>query len=163
MLNAAALSIVCNIYMNTATKAQHEENKLKWIRSKCVIYEIKLFIFGQVSCSMSAMWCFYGYQDYPASIPAVCSFKVQTQQQLAFMNKSGKVSDLHVYYNRPHKLDAFMYVDYLKTYNHSAKLPIYYQNNIDICINNIQSDQHYFQVVINDIHVYIYIPLKKVK
>ncbi len=38
--------------------------------------EIKLFIYGQVVCAMGAMWCFYGYQDYPASILAVCSFKV---------------------------------------------------------------------------------------
>jgi hypothetical protein len=37
--------------------------------------EIKFFIYGQVSCSRSAMWHFYGYQDYPASTPAVCSSK----------------------------------------------------------------------------------------
>jgi hypothetical protein len=30
---------------------------------------------------MGAMWCVYGYQDYPASIPAVCSFKVQTPRK----------------------------------------------------------------------------------
>ena len=51
--------------------------------------EIKLFIYGQVVCAMGAMWHFYGYQDYPASILAVCSFKVQTQQQLDFITKSG--------------------------------------------------------------------------
>ncbi len=39
--------------------------------------EIKLFIYGQVVCTMGAMWHIYGYQDYPASIPAVCSFKVR--------------------------------------------------------------------------------------
>jgi hypothetical protein len=38
--------------------------------------EIKLLIYGQVLCSMSAMWHFYGYQVYPASTPAVCSFKL---------------------------------------------------------------------------------------
>ncbi len=38
--------------------------------------EIKLFIYGQVVSAMWAMWRFYGYQDCPASILAVCSFKV---------------------------------------------------------------------------------------
>jgi hypothetical protein len=48
-------------------------------------------------------------------------------------------------------------------YDHSAKLSIYYQNNREVCMNNMQRDQHYFQVLINDICVYIYIPLKKVE
>ncbi len=65
--------------------------------------EIKLFIHRQVSCSMSAMLHFYGYQYYPASIPTICSFKVQTQQQLEFINNYGEVSVLQVYYNRPHE------------------------------------------------------------
>ncbi len=66
---------------------------------------------------MGAMWHFYGYQDCPASIPAVCSFKVQTPQQLDFIVRSGKISDLQVYYNRPAELENFKYVDFLKTYN----------------------------------------------
>jgi hypothetical protein len=63
--------------------------------------EIKLFTHRQVVCAMGAMWHLYWYQDYPASIPAVCSFKVQTPQQLDFIVKSGKISDLQVYYNKP--------------------------------------------------------------
>jgi hypothetical protein len=74
--------------------------------------EIKLFIHGQVVCAMGAMWCFYGYQDYPASIPAVCSFKVGTPEQLDFIVGYGKISDLQVYYNRPTKLENFKYVDF---------------------------------------------------
>jgi hypothetical protein len=58
--------------------------------------EIKLFTSGQVVCAMGAMWCFYGYQDYPASILAVCSFKVQTPKQFDFIVRSGKISDLQV-------------------------------------------------------------------
>jgi hypothetical protein len=69
---------------------------------------------------MGAMWRFYGYQDYPASIPAVCSFKVQTPQQLDFIVKSGKISDLQLYYNRPTELENFKYVDFVKTYNISS-------------------------------------------
>jgi hypothetical protein len=69
---------------------------------------------------------FYGYRDYPASILAVCSFKVQTPEQLHFIVRSGKISDLQVYYNRPTKLENFKYVDFLKTYNISSTLPRFY-------------------------------------
>jgi hypothetical protein len=75
--------------------------------------EIKLFIHRQVVCTMGAMWHFYGYQDYPASIPAVCSFKVRTTQQLDIIVKSGKISDFQVNYNRPTKLENFKYVDFV--------------------------------------------------
>jgi hypothetical protein len=78
--------------------------------------EIKLFMYGQMVCAMGAMWHFYGYQDYSAPIQAVCSFKVQTPQQLDFIVRSGKISDLQVHYNRPTKLENFKYVDFLKTY-----------------------------------------------
>jgi hypothetical protein len=129
--------------------------------------EIKLFMYGQVLCAMGAMWHFYGYQDYPAStIPAVCSFKVQTSEQLDFTVKSGKILDLQIYCNRPTKLENFKYVDFLKTYNISSTLPRFYQNNTNDCRNNVQNGRHYFQVYINDnddVYAYIYIPIIKVK
>ncbi len=46
--------------------------------------EIELFIYGQVVCAMGAMWHFYGYQDYPASIPAVCSFLSANYTSIGF-------------------------------------------------------------------------------
>ncbi len=55
---------------------QREQTKMDSKQIQDSEDEIKLFINGQVSCSMSAIWQFYGYQDYPASTPAVCSFKV---------------------------------------------------------------------------------------
>jgi hypothetical protein len=113
-------------------------------------YEIKLFIYGQVVCAMGAMWRFYGYQDYPASIGAVCSFKVQTPEQLEFIVRSGKISDLQVFYNRPTELENFKYVHFLKAYNISSTLPRFYQNNTNNCKNNVQNDRHYFKVYIND-------------
>ncbi len=128
--------------------------------------EIKLFIFGQVVCAMGAMWHFYGYQDYPASIPAVCSFKVQTPQQLDCIVRSGKISDLQVYYNRLTELENFKYVDFLKTYNISSTLLRFYQNNTNNCRNNVQNDRHCFEVYSNDnddVYAYIYTPLNKVK
>jgi hypothetical protein len=78
---------------------------------------------------MGAMWHFYGCQDYPASIPSVCSFKVQTPEQLDFIVRSGKFLDLQFYYNRPTELENLKYVDFLKTYNISSTLPRFYQNN----------------------------------
>jgi hypothetical protein len=128
--------------------------------------EVKLFIHGQVVCAMGAMWRFYRYQDYPSSILAVSSFKVQTPEQLNFIVRSDKISDLQVYYNRPTKLENFKYVDFLKTYNISSTLPRLYQNNTNNCRNNVQNDRHYFEVYINDngdVYAYIYIPINKVK
>jgi hypothetical protein len=107
--------------------------------------EIKIFIYGQVVCAMGLMWRFYGYQDYPASISAVCSFKVQTPEQLYFIVRSGKILDLQVYYNRPTKLENFKCVDFLKTYNISSTLPMIYQNNTNDCRNNVQNDRHYLR------------------
>jgi hypothetical protein len=95
---------------------------------------------------MGAMWCFYGYQDYPASIPAVCSFKVQTPQQFDFIVKSGKISDLQVYYNKPTELENFKYVEFMKTYNISSTLPRFHQNKTNDCRNNVQNDRHSFEV-----------------
>ncbi len=57
--------------------------------------EIKSFIYWQVVCAMGAMWNFYGYQDYPASILAVYSFKVQTPEELDFSVRSGKILDIY--------------------------------------------------------------------
>jgi hypothetical protein len=49
--------------------------------------EIKLFIHGQVVCAMGAMWRFYGYQDYPASITAVF-FQSANSTAIGFIVKS---------------------------------------------------------------------------
>jgi hypothetical protein len=95
--------------------AQREGTEMSSEQERDSHDEIKLFIYRQVVCAMGAMWHFYGYQDYPASIPAVCSFKVQTPQRLDFIFKSGKISDLQVYYNTPTELENFKYVDFLKT------------------------------------------------
>jgi hypothetical protein len=94
---------------------------------------------------MGAMWRFYGYQDYPASIQAVCSFKMQTPEQLDIIVRSGKILDLQVYYNRPTELENFKYVDFLKTYNTSSTLPRLYQNNTNNCRNNVQNDRQFLR------------------
>jgi hypothetical protein len=83
MLNTVALDIVCNIYINISSKSQHEGKEMKCIQSKSVILMMRLnySYMDRLYAQWGAMWHFYGYQDYPASIPAVCSFKVQTPQQ----------------------------------------------------------------------------------
>ena len=125
--------------------------------------EIKLFVYGQVACAMSAVWKFYGYQDYPASQPAVCSFKVRTPQQLKDIVKSGQISELQVYYMRPPDLEDMKYVDFVRTYNISPKLPIFHQNNSEDICNSQANEKHYFEINLeNDIHAYIYIPVVKV-
>ena len=128
--------------------------------------EIKLFIYGQVVCSMGAMWRFYGYQDYPASLPAVCSFKVRTPEQIAYIVNSGQICELYVYFNRPPELEHLKYVEFMKMYNISSKIPKYYQNNKMQCENNVGNERHYFTIFekgnSTDIYAYIYIPIDKV-
>jgi hypothetical protein len=85
---------------------------------------------------------------------------------LDFIVRSGKILDLQVYYNRPTELENFKYVDFLKTYNISSTLPLFYQDNTNNCRNNVLNDRHYFKVYINDnddVYAYIYIPINKVK
>jgi hypothetical protein len=90
----------------------------------------------------------------------------QSPQQLEFIVRSGKISDLQVYYDRPTKLENLKYVDFLKTYNFSSTLTRFFQNNTNDCRNNVQNDRHYFEVYSNDnddVYAYIYIYLNKVK
>jgi hypothetical protein len=87
--------------------------------------EIKLFIYGRIMCSMVAVWRMYGYQDYPAPEPPVCAFKVCSGAQLKDFIQRCEVTDLEIYYNRPAKLDALKYTDFLKKYNTSKLLKNY--------------------------------------
>jgi hypothetical protein len=78
---------------------------------------------------MSAVWRLYGYQDYPASEPPVCAFKVCTGAQLKdFINRC-KVTDLQIYYSQPASLNNLKYTEFLAKYNTSKMLPQFYSNN----------------------------------
>jgi hypothetical protein len=61
--------------------------------------EIKLFMYGRIMSSMSAVWRLYGYQDYPASEPPVCAFKVHTGAQLKDFINQCEVTDLQISYS----------------------------------------------------------------
>jgi hypothetical protein len=100
-----------------------------------------------------------------SSIYSSCLFfQSANPQQLDFIVRSGKISDLQVIYNRPTELGNFKYVAFLKTYNISSTLPRFHQNNTNNCRNNVQNDRHYFEVYNNhndDVYAYIYIPLNR--
>jgi len=126
--------------------------------------EIKQFIYGRIMCSMSVVWRMYGYQDYPAPEPPVCSFKVRTGAQLDDIAQRKEVSDLHMYYNRPAVLESMTYTEFFQKYNTSSKRPKYYEDN-PITEDNISLQRHYFAVYLNHVSKiqYIYIPVREVK
>ena len=80
-------------------------------------------------CSMAAVWRMYGYQDYPASDPPVCAFKVRSGAQLKDFIQRKEVTDLQIYYNQPDVIDNLKYAEFFKKYNTSSELPKYYDNN----------------------------------
>ena len=78
---------------------------------------------------MSVVWTLCGYQDYPASEPAVCAFKVRSKEQLKQFYNQNEVTDLNIYYHRPLPLlVALKFADFMKKYNNSQVLPKHYQN-----------------------------------
>ena len=96
-------------------------------------------------CSMAAVWRMYGYQDYPAPDPPVCSFKVRTGDQLEDFKRRGDVTDLQIYYNRPEVLHGLKYSEFLELYNTSSKLPKFYQDNRTLK-DNVSMDRHFFVI-----------------
>ncbi len=76
--------------------------------------EIKLFTYGRIMCSMAAVWQMYGYQNYPAPLPPVCSFKVRSGTQLKDFIQRGEVTELQIYCNRPAALEALKYTEFLE-------------------------------------------------
>jgi hypothetical protein len=121
--------------------------------------EIKLFIYGRVMCSMAAVWRLYGYQDYPASHPAVTVFKVRTGAQLNDFSQHGQVTDLMVYYSRPLELHRLKFTEFFEMYNSDCHLPKYYQDRPN------EENMSYFKVSIDlaatIVTRFIYKPVKQ--
>jgi hypothetical protein len=126
--------------------------------------EIKLFIYGRIMCSMSAVWRMYGSQDYPAPEPAVCAFKVQTGAQLKDFIQRNEVTDVQVYYNRPGELESLRYTEFLQQYNTSSQPPKYYEDNPNT-LDNVSIERHYFKVYMEPDQsiCYEYRPVRQVK
>ena len=114
--------------------------------------------------SMSAVWRLYGYQDYPAPEPPVCTFKVCTKAQLDNFEMRNEITDLQIYYNRPAALHDLKFTKFFCKYNTSTNLPKYYQDNPNTA-DDVQLDRHYFKVYIgqNQLIHYVYCPVKPVK
>ena len=123
--------------------------------------EIKLFMYGRTMSSMSAVWRLYGYQDYPAPDPPVCTIKVRTKAQLDDFESRGEVTDLQIYYNRPNVLNNLKFTEFFSKYNTSTNLPKYYQDNPNT-ENDVRLNRHYFKLYIgqNQLIRYVFCPLK---
>ncbi len=95
-------SVYCALYLYKYCykgASQREQITFELEKEHDSLDEIKLFMYGRIMSSMSAVWRLYGYQDYPASEPPVCAFKVCTGAQLKdFINRC-KVTDLQIYYS----------------------------------------------------------------
>ncbi len=94
---------------------------------------------------MAAVWRMYGYQDYPASDPPVCAFKVCSGAQLKDFIQQKEVTNLQIYYNQPDVIDNLKNSEFFKKYNTSSELPKYYYNNPN-AENNGSLDWHYFKL-----------------
>jgi hypothetical protein len=112
------------------------------------------------------LWRLYRYQDYPASEPPVCAFKVQTGAQLKDFRTRGEVSDLGIYYNCPKELSDLNYIKFLQHYNTSTELPTFFANKHN-SENNFEDPVHFFKIYIdfsNRVAIqYVYVPVRQVK
>jgi hypothetical protein len=88
-----------------------KKKELKCIQSKSVILMIRLNY-----SYMDSLYAQWGHCGVFMGIRAIQHlfrlFVVQTPEQLDFIVRSGKISDLQVYYNRPTELENFKYVDF---------------------------------------------------
>ncbi len=135
---------------------------MKWYDTNFIRYKIALvaIVFG------SAQTRRYGYQDYPASEPPVCAFKVCTGAQMKDFINQCKVTDFQMYYSQPASLKDLKYTEFLAKYNTSKTLPQFYSNNPET-ENDVLLDQHCFKIYIYFVEVaaiqYIYVPVRQVK
>jgi hypothetical protein len=123
-------------------------------------------MYGRIMSSMSAVWHLYGYQDYPASEPPVCAFKICTGAQLKdFINRC-KVTDLQIYYSQQESLKDLKYTEFSAKYNTSKTPPQFYPNKPET-ENDVLLDWHYFKIYIYFAEEaaiqYIYVPVRQVK
>ena len=72
---------------------------------------------------MDATWRTFGYQTYPSPFPSVTLIKPKTPTEVTIWCNEGKISDIYVYFQRPHCLrhlricEFFTYYDYKYTLN----------------------------------------------
>jgi len=91
--------------------------------------ENEAYVKGRYMCAMDAMWRTYGYQTYPASIPAVNQVKIVLEDVCQDFLSKQKCCDLVVYFNRPVQLENMLYADMYNDYSWSYKLQKKYQQS----------------------------------
>ena len=110
-------SVHCALYLYKycyKNASKREQIAFKSEKEHDSLDEMKLFMYGRIMISMSAVWRLYGYQDYPASEPPVCAFKVCTSAQLKDFINQCKVTDLKIYYNRPDELECLTCTEFFQ-------------------------------------------------
>ncbi len=118
-------SVYCALYLYKYCykgSLKREQIALDSEKEQDSLDEIKLFMYGRIMSSMSAMWRLYGYQDYLASEPPVVAFKVCTLEQLKDFIRQCEVTDLLIYYGRREQLKNLKYTEFFQ-------LPQFYSNN----------------------------------
>lgn len=78
--------------------------------------EINIFLRGRMLTSMDAVWRTFGYRTYPAPQPSVRLIKAKLPNDLQFMLREGKLSDLYVYFQRPISLHHLKYAEFFTYY-----------------------------------------------
>ena len=116
--------------------------------------EIEAYVKGRYMCAMDAMWRTYGYQTYPASIPAVNQVKIVLEDVCQDFLSKQKCCDLVVYFNRPVQLENMLYADMYNDYSWSYKLQKKYQQSPQLL--NVE----YFAIKIPSITKVIYVTKK---
>ena len=99
------------LQQNASAQAQEDVN------------ETQAFIFGRVTCAMSAFWSFMGFQTYPATEPTVRLLDVKTPAQIQFLQKKGNLCDLEVYFMRPAELHPLLYAEMLSEWTYDRSRP----------------------------------------
>jgi len=80
-------------------------------------------------CAMDAMWRTYGFQTYPASIPAVYIVKITLENRAQkFLNKD-QYKDIIVYLNRPSQLRTMKIDEMFNQYSWSYTLLKHYERH----------------------------------
>ena len=88
--------------------------------------ELEAYVQGRYMCAMDAMWETYGYQTYPASIPAVNLVKVILEETAMKMLGKKSCPDVVVYLHRPVVLRALRFNEMFNAYSWSYKLLKHY-------------------------------------
>jgi hypothetical protein len=100
--------------------------------------ETQAYIFGRVTCAMSAFWTFMGYHTYPATEPTVRLLDVKTPEQIEFLHKKGNICDLDVYFRRPSDLHGMLYAEMLSKWTYDRSRP---GNPPDGCVYEVADSQ----------------------